>query len=155
MREINKKESNRRDFLKQGAVSVLGVGCFGGVALEELLAAAQRSGKPLLTTEGFTARIPPPQRKEAFRKELEAIRNDLVNYVDTHFYLVRGQLENFKRIPKEDIKALNKALSEAEEKNLKVIVQTELTAAECDKGSGFRLKTIIDRQSLIVRAYRG
>jgi hypothetical protein len=155
MKQSPKPETSRRDFLKKGVVTVLGAGCFGGVALEELLAAAQRSGKPLLTTEGFTARIPAPRQREAFRKELEAIRNDLVSYVDTHFHLVPGQIENFRKIPREDIKGLNKALTLAEEKDLKVVVQTELVPATCSDGRGFRLKTIIDRQSLIVRAYRG
>jgi hypothetical protein len=75
--------------------------------------------------------------------------------VDTHFHLVPGQLENFKKIPKQDIKALNEALSKAEDKNLKVTVQTELSASSCADALGFRLKTIIDPQGLIVRAYRG
>jgi len=155
MNNSKNEGENRREFLKKGAVLVLGLGYFGGVALEELLAASRESGKPLLTVEGFTARIPSPRKAKAFHSELEAIRRDLVAYVDAHFYLPPGQLKNFKNIPAGDITALNEALTAAENNKRKIVVRTELAKADCADGLGFRLRTIVDGQTLIVQAYRG
>ena len=155
MKENSESDLSRRDLLKKGAVVVLGAGTFAGVALEELLAAAQRSNKLIFTTEAFTNRIPPPSKKEEFSKELAAIKKDLVGYIDTHFHLVPEQLANLKKIPSADVQALNKALTVAEEKKLRVIVQTEISAQECARVKGFRLKTIQGPQTLTVRAYAG
>ena len=155
MKEASESRISRREVLKTGAVAVLGAGTFCGIALEELKAAAQKANKMIFTTEAFTNRIPPPQKKEEFRKELGAIRKDLIGYIDTHFHLVPEQMANLKKIPRKDIDALNKALTVAEEKGLRVIIRTEIAAQECARVGGFRLKTIEAPGTLTVRAYAG
>jgi hypothetical protein len=154
MKQSEKPEQDRRIFLKQSVGSIMAVALFGGMTVEEVLAAAQNAGKPVLTDRAFTDRIPSPQRNKPFLRELAEIKNDLPLYVNRHFYLVPGQLENFKKIPRADIAALNAALDKAGKEKAKVTVQTKLIAAECADAAGFRLKMSFDAAGLTVLAYR-
>lgn len=140
------RESNRRDFLMGSLRPVLAASCLV-VGSRELIAESQKVRKASLTPEAFTARM-------ASSGELAEIRRDLVGYVSTHFDLSPGQLENFKRVPREDIRALNEALEKAEKQKLKVTLRTRMSPLSCGDGQGFRMKASFDSNGLTLLSYR-
>lgn len=133
--------SSRRAFLTGSilAASHLGVG--------ESFARGQRTAKRPLTPEAFTAYLAVPEKRRD-------IKVDLVRFVDTHFALSPGQLENFKRVPREDIRNFNEAIERAEKLNLRIVLLTTMTPLSCGNGLGFRMKTEFDSRGLTITSYQ-
>jgi hypothetical protein len=144
--------TDRRNFLLASLGSVFAWSRFGAIGFGsgELIAATQKPGrllKPALSPEAFTEHLASPEK-------LKGIKFDLVHFVDTHFDLSPGQLENFKRVPKEDMKNLVQALEKAEKLKVKVTMRTQMSRMSCGDGLGFRLKTSFDAKGLTILSYR-
>jgi hypothetical protein len=152
MKNSTVKGASRSDFLRASLGSILAWSCFSAIGFgsRELNAATQKSGrliKGVLSPEAFTEHLASPEK-------LKAIKSDLVNFVDSHFELSPGQLENFKRVPKEDIKNMVQALEKAEKLKVKATLRTQMSRMSCGDGNGFRLRTYFDAQGLTILSYR-
>jgi hypothetical protein len=147
MKSSNRGTPNRREFLIGSLSPVIAASCLGVVGSGELIAESQKVRKASLTPEAFTARM-------ASSGELVEIRRDLVGYVNAHFDLSPGQLENFRKVPREDIRNLSEALEKAEKQKLRVTLRTRMSPLSCGDGQGFRMKTSFDSSGLTILSYR-
>jgi hypothetical protein len=143
---INRDFVNRRSFMR-GLVATLAACWLSTTSIRQSMAQTARAIKPKLNPEAVNARIPSPEHREEFRREIEAARRDLRRYLLTHFTLTKAQMDNLKRIPPEALRELNAALGTALEKALSVKVRSDC-GKEC--ACKFAFKTRIEEDSLII-----
>jgi len=118
MKRATDRKSNRREFLKTSIGGIVAGGCATTARLKTL-AAAQNS-KPLLTEREFNRRVPSPRRTDAYTREIEEAKRDLLGYLNSHFHLTSAQSAKVKSLSKEDITRLNESLDKALKNKLQI-----------------------------------
>jgi hypothetical protein len=139
----------RRDFLKRGLGALVAGGCLGRMSLEEALAQAQKAGKPLLSPQAITSRIPPPTNEAEFHKAVDFAKRDLKGYLQSCCHPPDAFWGKFGQLTSSDISQLNAALGQAAQKKLKIRVQSGSPQGR------FRLGTQITQDSLVITAHGG
>lgn len=101
---------NRRSLVAGGAAGCLALMTSGELA--QARAAAQQSGKPILTTESLNAAIPPPNSPRHRTVLLEAARDPRA-YLRAHFTLTPAQEAEIASISQGHLDALQASLRSA------------------------------------------
>lgn len=136
---------NRRQFLKQTAGIAVVAGLFSPYLLPEALAAARKSGKPLLTPQDFERSIPQPGTPE-FHQHIAAAKQNLRAYFEQNFYLTQQQRDAIDGLSAADREKLNQALDTAEKRKLKIRVQHHHSPGN------FSVQPQVTGDSLVVRS---
>jgi hypothetical protein len=118
-----KGETNtRRDFLKTGLAAVIaGTSYFTFGGLREILAAAKKAGKPLLSAEGVNALVPSEPNDQYLELVKEAL-NDPLGFLKKNFYFTKIQDESLATVKAGDWENVRKTLQIVINKRYKIEV---------------------------------
>jgi len=110
---------SRREFLKKGLTTVVGVGCLR-YGLREAIAQSVVSGKPVLTHASLNALI--PKTPATLHPELTKAHADIKAYVRNHFTLTPAQQKALTGMTAAQVNQINNSLNTALQKNYRLKV---------------------------------
>lgn len=101
----------RRQFLGRGIGATVGFGCFTMSEMKSVLAAAQRSRKPVLNEEQLNAWF--ERRENTQRRFPERLRRDPASALAEHFEMTERQRRNLQSLSSADRNALAESIDRA------------------------------------------